>query len=256
MNTVINLLSVIPVRREPAHRSELISQLLFAEYAEALEEEKDFVRVRCLFDDYEGWVQASQLTTVADVLSTDTYVGDWCQEVSVAGKIVRAPLCAPIYQPEEQAIVVGDREICYLGRNETNYWETPHKIFKKENLKLVYQKFMNTPYLWGGKSVFGIDCSGFAQQVFKMFGIRLLRDAYLQAEQGTVVENIEEAKLGDLAFFQNENGKVTHVGIVLDNYKIVHASGNVRIDTIDKDGITNVETGKRTHQLHSIKRIV
>ncbi|MGZ3951372.1 MAG: C40 family peptidase, partial [Flavisolibacter sp.] len=137
-----------------------------------------------------------------------------------------------------------------------NYWESAHKKFKKENLQLAYQKFMNTPYLWGGKSVFGIDCSGFAQQVYKMFGIKLLRDAYLQAEQGTAVGNIEEAHLGDLAFFQNESGKVTHVGIVLENGQIVHASGNVRIDKVDKEGIMNVETGKRTHQLHSIRKVI
>ncbi|MGZ3853762.1 MAG: C40 family peptidase [Flavisolibacter sp.] len=256
MNTVINLLSVIPVRREPAHRSELVSQLLFGEYAEVIEDQNDFVRVKCLYDDYEGWVQASQLTAVNDILTTDTYVGDWCQEVSVAGKIVRASLCAPIYQPEEQALFIASREIRYLGRNETNYWESAHKKFKKENLQLAYQKFMNTPYLWGGKSVFGIDCSGFAQQVYKMFGIKLLRDAYLQAEQGTAVGNIEEAHLGDLAFFQNESGKVTHVGIVLENGQIVHASGNVRIDKVDKEGIMNVETGKRTHQLHSIRKVI
>ena len=256
MNTVINLLSVIPVRREPAHRSELVSQLLFGEYAEVLEEQADFVKVRCLYDDYEGWVQASQLTIVDDVLRTDTYICDWCQEVSVAGKTVRVPLCTPIYQPEEQAILIGNREIRYLGRNETNYWEIVHKKFNKENLQLIYKKFMNTPYLWGGKSVFGIDCSGFAQQVYKMFGIKLLRDAYLQAEQGTAVDTLDESKFGDLAFFQNENGKVTHVGILIEGDKIVHASGNVRIDTVDADGIMNVDTGKRTHRLHSVRRVL
>ena len=255
MNNVINLLSVISMRREPAHRSELVSQLLFGEYAEILEQEKDFVRVKCLYDNYEGWVQANQLTPVDSVLTTDTYVGDWCQEVSVGNKIVRAPLCSPIYQPEEQVIPIGNREIQYLGRNEINYWESAGMKFNHEHLQVVCQKFMNTPYLWGGKSVFGIDCSGFAQQVFKMLGVKLLRDAYLQAEQGEVVDGIDQVVPGDLAFFQNENGRVTHVGIVIDNVRIVHASGNVRIDTIDQDGIMNVDTGNRTHQLHSIRRI-
>jgi gamma-D-glutamyl-L-lysine dipeptidyl-peptidase len=124
----------------------------------------------------------------------------------------------------------------------------------KSSLKEVYNKFIDTPYLWGGKSVFGIDCSGFVQQVFKMFGMKLLRDAYLQAEQGSVVASLEESKLGDLAFFQNENGRVIHVGIILENNQIVHASGKVRMDTVDEKGIVNNETGKRTHQLHSMRR--
>jgi cell wall-associated NlpC family hydrolase len=121
-------------------------------------------------------------------------------------------------------------------------------------LAAVYQHFLNSPYLWGGKSVFGIDCSGFVQQVLKMFGIKLLRDAYLQAEQGQPVQSLQEAKLGDLAFFQNEKGKVTHVGIMLDEGKIIHASGQVRIDTLNKDGIVT-EAGERTHSLHSVRRI-
>jgi gamma-D-glutamyl-L-lysine dipeptidyl-peptidase len=90
--------------------------------------------------------------------------------------------------------------------------------------------------------------------VFKMFGVKLLRDAYLQAEQGVTIANLTETKLGDLAFFQNENGKVIHVGIIFENNQIVHASGKVRIDMIDKNGIVNSETGKRTHQLHSMRR--
>ena len=103
--------------------------------------------------------------------------------------------------------------------------------------------------------MFGIDCSGFVQQVYKMLGVRLLRDAYLQAEQGIEVENLNQGKLGDLAFFNNEKGRIVHVGILLENNQIVHASGNVRIDTIDDNGIINHETGKRTHQLCLIKRM-
>lgn len=108
--------------------------------------------------------------------------------------------------------------------------------------------------MWGGRSVYGIDCSGFVQQVFKLFGIRLLRDAYLQAGQGIPVQRIEESVLGDLAFFQNEEGRITHVGIILGNNEIVHASGQVRIDTVDGQGILNRDNGKRTHRLHSVRR--
>jgi gamma-D-glutamyl-L-lysine dipeptidyl-peptidase len=255
MNTVINLLSVVPMRREAAHRSEQVSQLLFGEYAEILEEAGDFVLVKSLYDNYEGWVQTNQLSVVDDVFTTDTYVGDWCQEVLVGRKRVRAPMCSPVYETQGKGITVGGTEIHYLQANAGSFWNTGENKVNKGNLRLVYEKFVNTPYLWGGKSVFGIDCSGFAQQVYKVFGVKLLRDAYLQAEQGTGVQSIEETRLGDLAFFHNEKGRVTHVGIMLDEKQIVHASGRVRVDTIDKDGILNMETGKRTHQLHSIRRI-
>jgi gamma-D-glutamyl-L-lysine dipeptidyl-peptidase len=255
MNNVINLLSVVPMRREAAHRSELVSQLLFGEYAEILEEEDDFVRVKSLYDDYEGWVQANQLTTVDEVLATESYVGDWCKEVLVGDKRVRASLGSPVYTSEDISVNIAGRKIEYLQMNAASSWNSAGKKFSKENLQLVYEKFLNTPYLWGGKSVFGVDCSGFAQQVYKMFGVKLLRDAYLQAEQGMSVMSIEETRLGDLAFFHNEKGRVTHVGIMLENNQIVHASGRVRIDTIDKDGILNTDTGKRTHQLHSTRRI-
>jgi len=252
MNTAINLLSVIPMRKEPSHRSEMVSQLLFGEYAEILEEEEQFVRVKCLYDNYEGWVQANQLNIVDKVLTTDTYIGNWTENVLVNGIHINAPFCSPVYIIKGDALSFGENKIFYSS--EEYYWNSKEQSFTGAALETIYKKFLNTPYLWGGKSVFGIDCSGFVQQVFKMFGVKLLRDAYLQAGQGLLIESLDQTKLGDLAFFQNENGRITHVGIILENNQIVHASGKVRIDTIDKDGIVNSETGKRTHQLHSMRR--
>jgi len=257
MKTAINLLSVIPMRKEPLHRSEMVSQLLCGEFVEVMEEEENFVRVKCLYDDYEGWVQANQLTSVEQTLATDTYTGNWLQQMLVNGKNVHIPMGSPVYSTEEEQVVsFGTSEIRYLSTDTTCYWTVTEKKFTKSNLEFIYQKFLNSPYLWGGKSVFGIDCSGFVQQVNKMFGVRLLRDAYLQAEQGIVVENLDKAKLGDLAYFNNENGRIVHVGILLDNNQIVHASGNVRIDTIDDNGIINSETGRSTHNLCLIRRML
>lgn len=254
MNTAINLLSVIPMRKEPSHRSEMVSQLLFGEYAEILEEAEHFVRVKCLYDDYEGWVQSNQLAIVEEVLTTDTYIGNWTEEVLVNGSCINVPMCSPVYKSKQDLVRIGNAEIRYLPSDRECYWNNKEKRLYPAPLENIYQKFINTPYLWGGKSVFGIDCSGFVQQVFKMFGGKLLRDAYLQAEQGVSVDSLDQTKPGDLAFFHNEKGKVIHVGIVLENNQIVHASGKVRIDTVDEGGIVNKETGKRTHQLHSIRR--
>lgn len=255
MKTAINLLSIIPMRKEAAHRSEMVSQLLFGEYVETFEEEENFVRVKCLYDDYEGWVQSNQLTEVDKVLATDKYVNTWTEEISINGRSRNIPMCSPVYTTDHGKIQFGQMEINYF-MDDDSFWCSSEKKMTRSSLKEVYQKFIDTPYLWGGKSVFGIDCSGFAQQVFKMFGIKLLRDAYLQAEQGSAVADLSESRYADLAFFQNDNGKVTHVGIILDNHQIVHASGKVRIDPIDANGIINSDTSKRTHQLHSIRRVV
>jgi hypothetical protein len=253
MKTAINLLSVIPMRKEPSHRTEMVSQLLFGEYVEILEEEENFVRVKCLYDGYEGWIQANQLTQVDEVLITNKYISSWIEEISINGRNKNIPMCSPVYSTNQGKVLFGQVEANYF-MDEDSFWNSSEKKITTSSLKEVYDKFMDTPYLWGGKSVFGIDCSGFVQQVFKMFGITLLRDAYLQEEQGTSVKSLDETKLGDLTFFHNENGRVIHVGIVLENHQIIHASGKVRIDTIDENGIVNNETGKRTHQLHSMRR--
>lgn len=257
MQPAICLLAVVPMRKEPSHRSEMVSQLLFGEYVMMGEEKDDFVFVQCAYDGYEGWVQANQLTPVApeQVLSTTNYIGAFTGEVTVDGRRRAVSFAVPVYnvvQPDG-SLQLGTRQISYDLSGKA-VWRSSEKSFTRESLDAVVQVFLDTPYLWGGKSVFGIDCSGFVQQTFKLFGVKLLRDAYLQAEQGEAVETLEDARLGDLAFFQNEKGRITHVGILLENYRIVHASGNVRIDTMDKEGIVNTETGKRTHHLHSVRR--
>jgi len=138
-------------------------------------------------------------------------------------------------------------------------YEGQAAIVKKTNRNLIGETaylFMNTPYLWGGRSPMGMDCSGLTQIVFKMNGIRLSRDAWQQAETGTTVGFVEEAEQGDLAFFDNKDGKITHVGIILKEGKIIHASGKVRVDSFDHNGIFNIDLQKYTHKLRVIKKII
>ncbi len=255
MNTAINLLSVIPMRKEPSHRSEMVSQLLFGEYAEILQVEGQFVRIKCFYDDYEGWVQKNQLAKVKgdQILSTNEYVGVYYVEIFVNDRSGNIPFAVPLYHLKSERLQFENTQVRY-NVPEDAVWNTEQKPFNKSNLEHIISLFLDTPYLWGGKSIYGIDCSGFVQQVYKMFGIRLLRDAYLQAGQGSLVKSPGQTKLGDLAFFNNEKGRITHVGVILEDRQIVHASGKVRIDTIDEKGIVNKETGERTHQLHSMRR--
>jgi len=255
VNKAICLLLAIPVRKEPSHRSEMVSQLLFGEYAELGEEDGDFVKVKCLYDEYEGWVQANQLTVVTpeQVLSTNKYIGLEVDEVLVNAWCRNMPFGTAVYEAtnQKEGIMFGSSRVDY---HVSAIWNSIEKKIDEDALSQIANIYLDTPYLWGGKSLYGIDCSGFAQQTFKMFGIKLLRDAWQQATQGEEVKSIEETKAGDLAFFQNEKGRITHVGIIWKGNKILHASGKVRSDTLDKEGIMNFERGKRTHHLHSIRR--
>jgi cell wall-associated NlpC family hydrolase len=124
------------------------------------------------------------------------------------------------------------------------------------NINYITRQFLNVPYLWGGKTPFGIDCSGFSQIVVRCIGINLHRDAYQQAEQGKVVSFLEEVQTGDLAFFDNEEGRITHVGIMLNSHSIIHASGKVRLDNIDSYGILDAENRNYSHKLRIIKRLL
>ena len=133
-------------------------------------------------------------------------------------------------------------------------WNPEEVNITNKIIKQVAFKFLNTSYLWGGKSVFGIDCSGFTQMTYKFLNVPLPRDAWQQAEKGTVINFLQEAHCGDLAFFDSEAGNIIHVGILLNEHEIIHSSGKVRIDKIDTQGILNLESKQRTHKLRIIKR--
>ncbi len=246
------IVSISPIRKAPSHTSEMVSQLLFGEFVEIIETEKTFSKVKCLYDGYEGWVQNSQLDKVSKKMAQTAPLGYIYKPGSKAifkDDKLFLPIAAPVYKKIETAhfnLLYDEPMIWNLGSLSRDYY-----VIK--SLAILY---INTPYLWGGRSNCGIDCSGFTQQVFKMLNIPLKRDAYQQAEQGNEVVNIAESVCGDLAFFDNEEGRITHVGIILNNDEIIHSSGRVRIDKLDDKGIINVDTNERTHNLKVIKRMI
>ena len=253
MSFVIAIVPVSPMRSEASHRAEMVSQLLFGETAKVLESTKDFTKIQCIYDDYIGWCQTSQLAAIDESLlnnSNNVLTANYLSEITCNGASMQIPMGCPtgIFQ----------QDLTQIGNDCFNVVVSLHqpsiKAINESAINAIAIMYLNTPYLWGGKSIFGIDCSGFTQQVYRSLGIALPRDAYQQAALGEVVGFLQEAKCGDLAFFDNAEGKITHTGLMLNNASIIHSSGKVRIDSIDNMGIVNKQLGERTHQLRIIKR--
>lgn len=252
MSFVMPVVAVCPMRKEAAHRSEMVSQLLFGELATVLETSGDFVRVHTLYDDYEGWCQQSQLIFLeaSPLMHESRLSKGWSSVVKVNGEDMMIGAGTPLNLFSGNTFTLPGFHFEY----HSPAWQVDKVALEEEQITNIARQFLNTAYLWGGRTVFGIDCSGFAQQVFRHFGIRLPRDAYQQAAIGETIGFLQEARCGDLAFFDNPEGRITHVGIMLSADTVIHASGKVRIDPIDNMGIVNAQTGKRTHQLRIIKR--
>jgi hypothetical protein len=243
-----------PVRKEPSHRTEMVNQLLFGDTVRIIEEKEEWLHIITVFDNYEGWITNHMLTEINETGGGHLPVfiaSDLTNPVMHNGQLITAPMGSSLTGFNDKTRLLWDNSYIYQG----NYRKMGLPFDEELLLKLV-QLWINAPYLWGGKTYLGVDCSGFVQTLFKVLGIQLKRDAFQQAEQGMVVNSLEEIKAGDLAFFNNSSGKIVHVGIMLDVNQIVHASGKVRIDTMDKNGIINKETGKRTHTFHALKRLV
>lgn len=250
-------LSAVPVRAEASDKSEMISQLLFGERLMVVKKQAPWVKIRMSYDDYEGWIDEKQYLPITkayhDSLETD-----------------RPHISLDLVQ----SVVSSNRHIPILTGSELPHFDGMNFKLMKEKfifngqaidadhhrnidkfLERTAFKYLHAPYLWGGRGPFGIDCSGFTQVVFKILGVKLPRDAYQQAELGDIVDFAAKAQEGDLAFFENNEGRITHVGIVLTEGRIIHAAGKVRVDAFDQYGIHNKELKKYTHKLKVIKRI-
>ena len=247
-------LAIVPVRSEPSDRSEIVTQLLFGEHIEILERQNQWARIKIQYDDYEGWVDSKQY----QIISEANY-----NLLSKEAIILNADLIDYITAPDNLLLPIPlGASLSFLNNSEINISNFDFEGTKTSGIKpksaLINTAFMylNAPYLWGGKTPFGIDCSGFTQMVYKLNGYKLHRDASQQAREGEPLSFIEESEAGDLAFFDNDEGNITHVGIIMDNNYIIHASGKVRIDRLDHLGIYNPETNKHTHKLRVIKKII
>jgi cell wall-associated NlpC family hydrolase len=242
-----------PVRRKARHQREMVSQLLFGETVEVLKEkDRLWVKVRSLHDGYEGWMTRTLLQETDEKEATtisEFVTADMLNTIFINDKKMNIPLGSSLPGFTGEKGKSGGLEYHFTG-NVTNRKQVQPNA---DTVNLLTAQWLNAPYMWGGRTIFGVDCSGFVQVNYKMMGIDLSRDAWQQAQQGSTIKKLKDAVCGDLAFFDDKE-EIVHVGILLGPEQIIHASGKVRIDTIDKKGIINRDTGQRTHLLRSIKR--
>ncbi|PWL37610.1 hydrolase Nlp/P60 [Flagellimonas aquimarina] len=243
-------LSIVPIRTLPDNSSEMVSQLLYGDHFKVLEHRKKWSRIRVVYDQCEGWVSNNQITLIAEdefaflnSFEKPKFSSDIISHVCTEDEMLMPILLGSMVSKTE----------ALQNTFEGNYTEGANKKSDLINTALLYLK---APYQSGGKTPFGIDCSGFTQMVYKINGHTLKRGAEQQSKQGEALSFIEESEAGDLAFFDNNEGVIDHVGIILKDNYIIHAHGHVRIDRIDHTGIFNAQKKQYTHKLRVIKKVI
>jgi hypothetical protein len=249
-------LSVVPVRTDPSHKSEQCTQLLFGEVYTVLISSADgeWLQIQSTLDAYTGWISTLQHFAVSDSYY-DAYLQQQHPVCTASGNMAVAQDTSFTLLPGS-ILPFYRKNIFLIGHQEYNLEGNHIRMLQAEmspaEVAVIYLK---SPYMWGGKTPFGIDCSGFTQQVFRICGICLPRDAWQQASCGTAVDHLADTQPGDLAFFDNDKNRVIHVGIILEKNKIIHASGEVRTDWLDRKGIWNKDKNLYTHKLRNIQRM-
>jgi gamma-D-glutamyl-L-lysine dipeptidyl-peptidase len=259
-NPAVCHLSVVSIRAGASDKDEIVTQLLFGELVDILDEpvsKRNWCQVRCDWDGYEGWMDIRQLKKISKE-EVDTYRIDNAHCLDLTSILANNDHFLPVLmgatlpQYDGVNVLIGNSHYTFNGQaiRKGALEATPEFIIK------LARRYLYAPYLWGGRSPFGIDCSGFTQIVYKMAGFRLRRDASQQVDQGRLIDFIDQAQTADLAFFENDKGRIVHVGIVMDGGFIIHAAGQVRIDKLDHYGIFNEEKEIYSHKLRLIKRFL
>ena len=242
-------LGIVPLRFEPSDPSEMVSQVLYGSHFKVLERRKKWSRIRIAYDKYEGWIDNKQYV----IITEEAYKTIQIQPLHLSRNLIDF-----VVTGNDQLLPIplgSSLDNLHLLEHSYESQLIPTKV-SRDHILSTALLFLNSPYLWGGMTPFGIDCSGFTQMVYKLNGYKIRRDASQQATQGEALSFIEESEPGDLAFFDNTEGHIVHVGIIMEDHYIIHAHGKVRIDRIDHSGIYNVDTNQHTHKLRVIKKVI
>ena len=254
-------LSVAPVRASASDKSEIVTQLLFGDFVRIIEKpasaetsagySEPWIKIRFEKDNYEGWMDFKQLSYLTEE--------EYKEGISTRHLVLSEPILELDGPKGIQNLMLGSN-LPFLKNGKMKIGTESYIVLAPVDFTVVPDLFeiaeiyINTPYLWGGKSIFGIDCSGLVQNVFKVCGVDLPRDAAQQMNVGETI-NFENRLAGDLVFFVNDKGIVHHVGILTNPGEIIHAAGRVRRDRLDEKGLYNTDLEKYTHKIHSVKRV-
>jgi len=249
-STAVSIQGYVPVRKEPGERSEMVTQVLFGEHMKILEDKSQWIYVKSMLDHYEGWLDKKCVEYTSQAVSLPNIVVHNAFKINniTSGNQVILPMGALLPEPENGKFFLAGNE---FAAAEAAGFCKPGDL----SLSELFSELLSIPYLWGGKCGFGFDCSGLTQFLCRVAGKEIPRDSAEQSAVGETLSFISEAKAGDLAFFDNAEGVIHHVGMMTGNNRIIHASGAIRIDRIDQQGIFNEKLGRYTYKLRVVKRI-